>query len=55
MDLLERVHGLVEQERRVVHQHVDELDELLPGLGLVDHRELVNLKDCFIFGLESLS
>ena len=44
VDLLERVHRLVEQERRVVHQHVDELDELLPGLGLVYHSELVNLE-----------
>ena len=54
MDLLERVHRLVEEERRVVHQHVDELDELLPRLGLVDHRELVHLERFRIIGLESV-
>jgi hypothetical protein len=33
---LEALQRLVQQERGVVHEHVDEFDELLAGLGLVD-------------------
>ena len=29
VDPLERVHGLVQQERRVVHQHVHKLDKVI--------------------------
>ena len=38
VDALQRFQALVEQERRVVHQHIDELDELLAGLELLDDR-----------------
>ena len=33
VDPLQGVHGLVQKERRVVHQHVDELDKLNSGSG----------------------
>ncbi len=42
VDALQGVHALVEEEGGVVHQHVDELDELLSGLGLVDDGDLVD-------------
>ena len=42
MYTFEGVHGLVQQEGGVVHQHVDELDELLAGLGLIDDGHLVD-------------
>lgn len=29
VNALQGVHGLVQQERSVIHQHIDELDELL--------------------------
>ncbi len=33
MDAFEGVHAFVEQERSVVHQHVDELHKLFAGPG----------------------
>jgi hypothetical protein len=34
VDPLQRVHALVQEEGGVVHQHVNELDELLSGSGI---------------------
>ena len=41
MDSFERVHGLVQQKCRVVHQHIDEFDKLFAGFGFVDDSNFV--------------
>lgn len=42
MDPPKRLETLVQQESRVVHQHINEFDKLLAGLELLNDRFAVN-------------